>query len=734
MNIRTKLRAGTIVTVTFVAIGTCIVAVFLSLVHRANEKQKVVDEITRNIYQSALVREDFVKFPTERPSYQWTQLRDLLKTMLTDNEYLFTTDAEQSLLREIRSLSNDGDALFAKLGPALKEGEDQNLVTQLDNQMSMKSQEKISAALQLGAISRQSLNAMTWTLGAVLSLLSGTLLILSALAMRINEKIARAIKALEHGTTIVADGNLSHRLNAHDRDELGKLANAFNAMASRLQNYYADLEADVREATQEMESRQAELVESNAFLDAIIENIPHMIFLKDADELRFVRFNKAGEKLLGHARNDLIGKNDYDFFPKEQADFFVQKDRKVLEDGVLTDIALEPIDAAAGKRFLHTKKIPIMGHDGEPRYLLGISEDVTEQKKNIEDLQKYRQAVLSSTDGVIMTDPETNIIFVNPAWCKINGYEAHEAIGKRASMLKSNRTPSSVIATLRTAIAAGKSFHSDDLLNQRKDGSTYCAELTLYPITNDSGDTVLHWVGLLADISDRKKSDRAKTEFVSLASHQLRTPIGALRLALRTLLKNLKGPLTEEQKVLLMKAETRAVGMSQTINTLLSVALAEEGNVPLSPEEFCLSGALDAALALHEQEAQRKSIRCTVTCDPMAVITTDKQIFSQILENIVGNAVRYTPQNGSIGVTGKTDKHSVIVEVRDTGIGISKNEQKAIFSKFFRGHNAMKIDTDGAGLGLYLASSFTTLLGGTISVQSAENAGTTFTVTLPHSP
>ena len=123
-----------------------------------------------------------------------------------------------------------------------------------------------------------------------------------------------------------------------------------------------------------------ELAETNHFLDAVLENIPDMVFVKDAKDLRFLRFNKAGEDMLGFASEDLIGKNDYDFFPKEQADFFIAKDRMVLEDKKLVVIDEEPIQTKYGERWLHTKKIPIV-ENGIPTYLVGISADITERKR-----------------------------------------------------------------------------------------------------------------------------------------------------------------------------------------------------------------------------------------------------------------------------------------------------------------------------------------------------------------
>ena len=140
-----------------------------------------------------------------------------------------------------------------------------------------------------------------------------------------------------------------------------------------------------------------EITEKTLFVDSIIENIPTMVFVKEAKELRFTLFNKGGEDLLGFRREDLIGKNDYDFFPEDQAKAFVSKDRAVLDSDEVLDIAIEPIETKyIGRRLLHTRKVAMRDKNGVPQFLLGISEDITDhentRQKLAENLELAQQA------------------------------------------------------------------------------------------------------------------------------------------------------------------------------------------------------------------------------------------------------------------------------------------------------------------------------------------------------
>ena len=179
-------------------------------------------------------------------------------------------------------------------------------------------------------------------------------------------------------------------------NQTSALGRFFDVYAFRLgrpeQRHVAILFNDITERKKAQEARQRieeELKAANAFLDAIIENIPLMLFIKESQSLRFIRVNRTGEDLLGWPKQTLIGKTAYDFWPKEQAEFFIEKDRETLTHGSVVDIPEEPIQTRHhGVRILHTKKVPILDTAGNPVYLLGISEDITERKR-IEQEQQF---------------------------------------------------------------------------------------------------------------------------------------------------------------------------------------------------------------------------------------------------------------------------------------------------------------------------------------------------------
>jgi PAS domain S-box-containing protein len=183
---------------------------------------------------------------------------------------------------------------------------------------------------------------------------------------------------------------MRHRVDLPAFDELDReiFEHISSLAALAVANARLFREAKTVEAMRRSEARAQE---ATMFLDAIVENIPNMVFVKDADRLSFVRFNRAGEQLLGLTRDQLIGKSDNDFFPPEEAKFFIEKDRETLRRQTLVDIPEEPIQTSTGERWLHTKKVPILDADGTPRFLLGISEDITERKRDVAELRLAKE-------------------------------------------------------------------------------------------------------------------------------------------------------------------------------------------------------------------------------------------------------------------------------------------------------------------------------------------------------
>lgn len=251
-----------------------------------------------------------------------------------------------------------------------------------------------------------------WVVGEVaVSLLLAWLIARTFLGRHVVERLRRVSHFLRHGEVDGARAGVP----VYGGDEIADMARAVEQFLEdrrqrrqaedALKNLNAELEARVAQRTAELSKalagQTAEIIErqhaeeaaraSEHFLDSIVENIPDVIFVKDAATLRFVRFNKAGERLLGYRREELIGKSVHDLFPAEEAAFFALKDREVLESRQMVDVPEEPVHTRHGLRLFHTMKIPILDARGEPQFLLGISRDITEQRRAEEELRRYRE-------------------------------------------------------------------------------------------------------------------------------------------------------------------------------------------------------------------------------------------------------------------------------------------------------------------------------------------------------
>lgn len=209
-----------------------------------------------------------------------------------------------------------------------------------------------------------------------------------AITIRAHGENLGILSVLQHGDGRPLLDDLDREITTHLANLAGFALSNARLFRRAQQELVGRLSAE--QASEQLRASEASARQANAFLDTVLENIPAMVFIKDATDLSFVRFNRAGEELLGIPRSALIGKSDFDFFPKEEAEFFVAKDRETLASQQVLDIPEEPILTGTGQRWLHTRKVPITDEQGVPRYLLGISHDITRQRRDMALLETAR--------------------------------------------------------------------------------------------------------------------------------------------------------------------------------------------------------------------------------------------------------------------------------------------------------------------------------------------------------
>lgn len=351
------------------------------------------------------------------------------------------------------------------------------------------------------------------------------------------------------------------------------------------------------------------------------------------------------------------------------------------------------------------------------------------------ELEKFKLAVDGVSEHIIITDPDGVVQFVNPAAEKITGFSREEIIGKKSGSkdLWGGLMPPEFYKKLWTTIKIQKKSFSGEIKNRRKDGTEYYARSTISPILNKDGD-VQFFVGIERDITREKEIDRAKSEFVSLASHQLRTPLTSVHWYSQILTGSKKKITKKRQREYLEKIENGAERMVTIVDVLLNVSRIELGTLPVRIREVDTGALIDSVLDEQAQAIKKKGLHVEKKIAArLPKLYTDPTLLRMVIQNLVSNAVKYTQKNGAINLSLKADPKTkrITFTCRDTGYGIPKKDQDKIFTKLFRADNVKQKPESGNGLGLYITKSVLEVLKGRIKFTSAENKGTTFSVSLP---
>jgi two-component system phosphate regulon sensor histidine kinase PhoR len=282
-------------------------------------------------------------------------------------------------------------------------------------------------------------------------------------------------------------------------------------------------------------------------------------------------------------------------------------------------------------------------------------------------------------------------------------------------------------SVLQGKIKAGATVNEEEVQLRSYTGDTVWVSMSIHKRRQNDERMIS-----LVDITEKKAVDTAKSEFVALATHQLRTPIAAIRWNAELLRKNMTASITPDQDRYMTKVERNVQRMVHLINDFLSVSKLEMGTFASSEEAVNLTEFFDSIVDEFQEKLTEKNIQLNRTDTPPNVqIMTDSRLFHIIVSNLVSNAVKYVNPSGNLTFTYVLEGTNLKIDVADDGIGVPEEEVERLFSKFFRATNAQAHQTQGTGLGLYVVKQSVEQLGGTISVVSRENEGAHFTVKLP---
>lgn len=357
--------------------------------------------------------------------------------------------------------------------------------------------------------------------------------------------------------------------------------------------------------------------------------------------------------------------------------------------------------------------------------LLNILEDTEQALRDVEEERKKTLAVFTSfADGLLVFDGENKLSLINPLVETYFDIKEKDVIGRSVLELLTFPSLKPLMEILGPEIK--RVFRKE--FSVRENLILEVSTLPIKSLEEKFGTLVI-----LHDITREKLIEQMKTEFVSLAAHQLRTPLSAIKWTLRMLLDGDLGEITEEQRDFIEKTYKSNERMITLINNLLNITRIEEGRYLYKPTLTNIENVIQSVVDFYKEEIKRKNIKFEFQKpeEKVTQVLIDVEKIRLAIQNLLDNALKYTLPGGKVTISLKEDKDEIEIFVKDSGVGIPKDQQEKVFTKFFRGANIMRMETEGSGLGLFIAKNIIEAHGGKIWFRSEEGKGTTFYFTLP---
>ncbi len=367
--------------------------------------------------------------------------------------------------------------------------------------------------------------------------------------------------------------------------------------------------------------------------------------------------------------------------------------------------------------------------------LLNILEDVEDAWKKAEEEKNKTMAIITNfTDGLMVFDRDNVVRLINPKIEKFFYISPEEVINKPFNELKDSENILPLIESLsKSPLFQNGKGSTDQFRAELVNKDNLTLDISVVSIINE--DEKIRFFVIVRDITRDKMIEAMKSEFVSIAAHQLRTPLSAIKWTMRILLDGDLGELNEDQKGLVEKTYSSNERMISLINDLLNVTRIEEGRYLYQLELSHIEDVVAPLIESYKTEVERRGIKFNINIPKKKTpkIAVDAEKITLVIQNFIENAMKYTNQGGvmELNISYNKEKDEIEVSVKDSGVGIPKDQHGRVFTKFFRAKNIIKMETEGSGLGLFICKNIVEAHKGRVWFESEEGVGSTFYFSLP---
>lgn len=474
--------------------------------------------------------------------------------------------------------------------------------------------------------------------------------------------------------------------------------------------------------------KQAEeaLQRSEELFRTLADSSPSMFWITDPDGTITFR-NKQCFEYTGFSPTENTNNWPQLVLHPDDLDRCMQAWQEALKEGSDYEIEVRNKRHDGVYRWFVTRAIPVRDTSGCITAWVGSSIDNDERKLLEEEHGKYTAIVASSDDAIVSKTLDGTIISWNKAAERMFGYTAEEAIGQHITLIIPPELHQEEVDIIRK-LRRGMHIDHSETVRMRKDGTKIDVSLSISPVKDRMGN-IIGAAKIARDITDRLELERRKDEFISTASHELKTPLTTLKGFTDLLLRKLKRQGMQEEVPILTRMDGQIKRLTRLVDELLDASKVQAGQLDYEEGPVDLAALLQETVEILQPHYPTHTLIIRETTH--AMVMGDKDRLGQVLTNLISNAIKYSPQANQVDLAITTSDKTAAFRIRDDGVGISKDHQKHIFDRFYRGHNAHSKAFPGLGMGLYIAHEIVKRHGGEITVESEEGKGSTFIVSLP---